>query len=261
MNIAVAGYGKMGHMIAAAARGRGHTVCLTADVSEPDADVRVTDAAELAKAVASSGAEGVIEFTNPSSAAANIAALLPLRIPVITGTTGWKDRLGELTETARSCGGFLLHSSNFSIGVNLFYRITERAAQLMNEFDEYDCAICEAHHNQKADSPSGTANELARLILENCTRKTTVVTEPFDRAPRSDELHVASLRVGSVPGTHTVVFDSASDTVELTHRARSRAGFASGAVRALEWLSGRIASGAAVPGAYTMDDVLDGALH
>jgi 4-hydroxy-tetrahydrodipicolinate reductase len=253
MKIALVGFGKMGHMLASAAQRRGHEIVLTADISAADASFISSSPAEIAQAVTASGAEGVIEFTHPSSALGNIRALLPTGIPLVVGTTGWKDSLPEIGSLAETAKGYLLHSANFSLGVNLFYKVVAEAARLFADFDEYDEAVFEAHHNKKADSPSGTALEIASVILKNCPKKTEIVTDPFDRPPRPEELHVASVRVGSEPGTHTVVFDSVPDTIELTHRARSREGFASGAVRGLEWLVSAVGSRA--PGVYTMDDV------
>ncbi|MDR1748855.1 MAG: 4-hydroxy-tetrahydrodipicolinate reductase [Spirochaetaceae bacterium] len=253
MKIALVGFGKMGHMLASAAERRGHEIVLTADPSAADASVKSTSPAEIAGAVTASGVQGIIEFTHPSSVLGNIRALLPTGIPLVVGTTGWNDSVPEIKALAEESRGYLLHSANFSLGVNLFYRIVAEAARLFAEFDEYDEAVFEAHHNKKADSPSGTALEIASVILRNCPRKTEVVTGPFDRPPRQEELHVASLRVGAVPGTHTVVFDSVPDTIELTHRARSREGLALGAVRGLEWLVS--AAGSRTPGLFTMDDV------
>jgi len=125
----------------------------------------------------------------------------------------------------------------------------------MADIEEYDVAVLESHHNQKADSPSGTALDIAKRILENIPRKSKLVTDAFGRKPESSELHVASVRVGSVPGTHTVVFDSPADTIELTHTARSREGFALGAVRALEWLSAPDSEKRMKQGVFTMNDV------
>jgi len=128
----------------------------------------------------------------------------------------------------------------------------------MADFEEYDAALFESHHNQKADSPSGTGLELARRIMANLPRKTKLVTDAFNRKPEPDELHLVSMRVGTVPGTHTVYFDSAADTIELTHTARSREGFALGAVRAVEWLAAPGPDDGRKKGVFTMDDVFAG---
>lgn len=236
MKIALVGYGKMGHMLESTALSFGNEVVTTIDVIAPDAKVKVAsgDYEAVAEAVAESGAEGVIEFTHPSSVMGNIKALLPLKLPLVVGTTGWNDKMDEVSELASKTGGSIMTSANFSIGVNLFYKIVEEASKLINVFDEYDASVWEMHHNQKADSPSGTALDVAKHLLTGFTRKNKIVTDAFHSKPQPEELHVSSTRCGSVPGTHTVYFDCPADTIELTHTARSRQGFASGAVHALE---------------------------
>lgn len=261
MKIALVGYGKMGHMLESTALSFGNEVVTTIDVIAKDAKVNVAsgDYGAVAKAVIESGAEGVIEFTHPSSVMGNINALLPTKLPIVVGTTGWNDKQAEVAELAAKCGGTIMTSANFSIGVNLFYKIVEEAAALVNNFDEYDAAVWEMHHNQKADSPSGTALDVAKHLLAGYTKKNEIVTDAFHSRPQPNQLHVSSTRCGSVPGTHTVYFDSPADTIELTHTARGRQGFASGAVHALENLkslmdSGKLASGKL----YGMSDVFPG---
>ncbi len=258
MKIALVGYGQMGHMIEAAAVRRGHEIAATIDVAAADAMIRVAagDTDALTAAVRASGADGIIEFSHPSAVVANIRSLLPLGLPLVVGTTGWTSYEEEIRSLAASCGGTLMRSSNFSVGVNMFYKIVSQAAALMSAFDEYDCAVWESHHTRKADSPSGTALEIAKKILENMPRKTEITTGNFSGRPESHQLQIGSTRVGSVPGTHTVWFDSPADTIELTHTARSREGFATGAVRALERLTARLADGSLRKGAlYGMDDL------
>lgn len=261
MKIALVGYGKMGHMLEQAALSFGHDVVTTVDVASPDAKVKVAagDADALAAAVKSSGAEGVIEFSHPSAVMGNIKALLPIKIPLVVGTTGWIDKEAEVSALAAETGGTLMRSANFSIGVNLFYKIVQEAASFVSNFSEYDDAVWEMHHNQKADSPSGTALEIARRVMAGDKRKTKLVVDAFHERPKADELHVSSTRCGSVPGTHTVFFDSSADTIELTHTARSRQGFANGAVHALENLVSMLADGSLLPGKlYSMADVFPG---
>ena len=258
MQIALVGYGKMGHMIAECARSCGHEIAVTVDVVADDASAKVPagDYEAVARAVKSSGAEGIIEFSHPSAVMGNIKALLPLGIPVVVGTTGWNDRHQEVSDFAASCGGTIMTSSNFSIGVNMLYKIIDEAVKIMEPFSEYDISTWEMHHNQKADSPSGTALEIAKHILANTGRKTEIVTEEFHEKPKPEQLHVSSTRCGAVPGTHTVFFDSAADTIEITHRARSRAGFAMGAVHALERLCNGVKNGNLVKGRlYGMSDL------
>ncbi|HNY21772.1 MAG TPA: 4-hydroxy-tetrahydrodipicolinate reductase [Treponemataceae bacterium] len=256
MKIALVGYGKMGHMLARAASLRGHDVVCTVDPFAEDASVVTGDVKAMADAIVKSGAEGVIEFSHPTSVLANIRALVPTGIPLVVGTTGWQGELESVKALVAEHGSPFLYSSNFSVGVNLFYRMVSNAARLMAQFEEYDVALFEAHHNQKADSPSGTSLDVARRVMAEMPRKTTLITDPFTRRPEPQELHLASLRVGSVPGTHTVFFDSSADTIELTHTARNREGLALGAVRALEWLSAQD-GGKLKKGVFTMNDVFD----
>jgi len=258
MNIALVGFGKMGHLLKSTAEQKGHTVVASVDVMAPDASVKIAagDAAGLARAVKSSGADGIIEFSHPSAVLGNIRALLPLGIPMVVGTTGWDDKEKEIAALAEECGGTIMHSSNFSVGVYTFYKIVEEAAKLLKEYPEYDSAVWEMHHDQKADSPSGTALEIARRIMSADSRKTEIVTDAFHVKPQPNQLHVSSTRCGSVPGTHTVFFDSPADTIELTHRARSREGFAVGAVTALERLVSGVRTGALQHGhLYSMQDL------
>ena len=258
MKIALVGYGKMGHMIESCAKSLGHEVVATVDVVSEDATVKVAagDYEAVARAVKSSGAEGVIEFSHPTAVMGNIKALLPLGLPVVVGTTGWNDKHKEVAEFAASCGGTIMTSSNFSIGVNMLYKIIAEAVKVLEEYPEYDIATWEAHHNQKADSPSGTALSIAKVILENTKKKNQIVTDAFHERPQPNQLHVSSTRCGSIPGTHTVFFDSKADTIEITHRARSREGFAMGSVHALERLSNGLKTGRLTKGnLYGMEDL------
>ena len=261
MKIALVGFGKMGHMIKEAAESFGHDVVATIDTIAADATVKVNagDGKSVAEAVKNSGAEGVIEFSHPTAVMENIKSLLTLKLPVVVGTTGWGDKESEVMELASKTGGTIMRSANFSIGVNVFYKIVEEAAKLINNFDEYDAAVWEMHHNQKADSPSGTALEIARRVMRGDTKKTEMVFDAFHQKPEANQLHVSSTRCGKVPGTHTVFFDSPADTIELTHTARSRQGFAAGAVHALENLKKYLDDGTLKAGKlYGMDDVFPG---
>ncbi|WP_294431389.1 4-hydroxy-tetrahydrodipicolinate reductase [uncultured Treponema sp.] len=258
MKIALVGYGKMGHMIETCAKAMGHEVVATIDVVSKDASnlVAAGDYAAVAEAVKNSGADGVIEFSHPTAVLGNLNALIPLGLPVVCGTTGWAKSEAEIEKLCASSNGTCMRSSNFSIGVNMFYKIVEEAAKIMSEYSEYDVAVWEAHHNQKADSPSGTALEVARRVMNGNKSKTEMVFDAFHEKPKANELHVSSTRVGSVPGTHTVFFDSPADSIELTHRARSREGFARGSVVALEKLAAKIAAGSLSKGKlYGMSDL------
>lgn len=256
MKIALVGYGQMGHMLRTQAEKRGHEIVLTVDPVASDADFNPKNAEDMAKKIIESGAEGIIEFSHPSAVYENIISLLPLKLPLVVGTTGWNDKRETVANKAKEMGSYIFHAANYSIGVNLFYKVVEQAAKLFANYDEYDCALWEAHHTKKVDSPSGTALEIAQIILNNTPSKTKIVTDAFHERPKKEELHVSSTRLGSVPGTHTVYFDSASDTVELTHTVRNREGLALGAVRAVEWLKSGIDSGETKPGMYSMENIL-----
>lgn len=250
MKIALVGYGKMGHMIEQCAIRDGHEVVATIDVVAEDATNKIVagDTAAMVRAVKSSGAEGIIEFTHPSVVMDNIKALLPLGLPLVVGTTGWNDKHEEVAAMAADVGGVIMTSANFSIGVNMFYKIVEEAAKIMSEFSEYDVATWEAHHNQKADSPSGTAIDIAKRIMKGNPAKTEIVTDAFHERPKNNQLHVSSTRCGNIPGTHKVFFDGTADTIELTHTARSREGFAQGAVKSLAKLDSAVKTGKLVKG-------------
>ena len=258
MKIALVGYGKMGHMIEQAAKKAGHEVVTTIDVVAEDAKVKVAggDTDSIVRAVKASGAEGIIEFTHPSVVIANIKALLPLGLPLVVGTTGWNDKHAEIAAYAKEVCGTIMTAGNFSIGVNMFYRIVEEAAKIMSQYKDYDVATWEMHHNQKADSPSGTALEIARRVQAGYKNKTEIVTDAFHERPLENQLHVSSTRCGNVPGTHKVFFDGTADTIELTHTARSREGFAVGAVDSLVKLDSALKTGKITKGnLYGWDDL------
>ena len=245
----------MGKMIEQLALARGHTITAIVDPALIQAvpagssgGVKVSKSIEEADF---SSVNAAIEFTQPSTAAANIIALAQRKVPVITGTTGWLESMAEVKQAVEKAKSSLLWASNFSIGVNLFYRIAWYAAELMDKYSEYDVGGFEAHHNKKLDSPSGTAKTLAEGVLSKIERKKKIVWETMNRRPEADEIHFPSLRMGSVPGTHSLFFDSPADTIEVTHTARSREGLASGAVRAAEWLVAENRQGI-----FTIDDML-----
>jgi 4-hydroxy-tetrahydrodipicolinate reductase len=265
MNIAIIGYGKMGKLLEQEALNRGHCIVAVIDPYAAKSETRsgisiqgfIPDQGEE-NSEALEKAQVALEFTRPDKTVENIKALAQRKLPVVTGTTGWYDQLEEVTKIIGEARSSLLWSSNFSLGVNLFYRIASYAAGIMDPFPEYDVGGLETHHNKKADSPSGTAKTLAKRVLERMTRKTRVVWETLDRAPGPEELHFPSLRVGSVPGNHSLFFDSPADSIEITHRARNREGFARGAIQAAEWLLGGPGQASPSPrlGVFTMDDVL-----
>jgi 4-hydroxy-tetrahydrodipicolinate reductase len=261
MNIAIIGYGKMGRLIESHALERKHRVAAIVDPFVP-ADISNVSGAPVYRDIADLDAlnetDAAIEFTRPESAPANILALAERRIPTLVGTTGWLDRLEEVKGAVEAAGTSLLWASNFSLGVNLFYRITAYAARLMDPFPEYDVGGWEGHHNKKADSPSGTARTLVEGVLAGMTRKTTPVWGTPDGPPGADEIHYSSLRVGAMPGVHTLIFDSPADTIELSHTLRNREGLVSGALKAVEWLVRLGKDGRPAPekrrGVFTMED-------
>jgi 4-hydroxy-tetrahydrodipicolinate reductase len=233
MRVEIIGFGGMGREVEKVLRERGHAVSARVDPSNADADAK-----SLTEEIAQKS-DMAIEFSQPDAVLDNARAYARLGLSVVSGTTGWYGRLDELTRVILSSKIGYLYGSNFSIGAHLFFALVAAAADLANPCPEYDILGWEIHHKRKKDSPSGTALTLAKIITGRNERKKKVVTERLDRAPAADELHFASVRGGEFPGTHTVLLDSAFDTIELTHRARSRGGFALGAVRAAEWLAGK----------------------
>ena len=230
MKLALLGYGKMGQIIERFALERGHEVVLKINIDNVD-DLTTSN---LRKA------DVAIDFSAPGAALSNIYACFDANIPVVVGTTGW---YGELQQVKNDCldrNNTLLYGSNFSIGVNLFFHINEVMARLMNNFPDYEVQVEEIHHTEKLDAPSGTAMTIAEGIIENLERKEEWVNEvegtPFDEVVKEDQLLITSQRIEHVPGTHTVVYSSEVDDIELKHTAHSRAGFALGAVIAAEWL-------------------------
>ena len=229
MNIALVGYGKMGREIERLAEGK-HTVTLKVD---PTLDIHTPADADF------SNVDMAIDFTYPSVILENIKTYCDKKVNVIIGTTGWLDHREDVRAKVEAANIGCLWASNFSIGVHLFWEMVRRGGELMNHFDDYDVFGHEFHHNQKADSPSGTARSTAQILLNILDRKTTLVTEELNRKIEPSELHFSSTRGGSIPGTHSVYFDSQADTIEIRHTARSRSGFASGALRSAEWLQGK----------------------
>jgi 4-hydroxy-tetrahydrodipicolinate reductase len=232
MRIAINGYGSMGKEVEKALLLRGHTVAARIDPVQP------ADAKSLTKEIASA-ADVAIEFSTPDSALANAELYARFGLSAVVGTTGWHGKLEEMkTILAKSRIGFL-YGSNFSVGAHMYFALVAAAAELACSSPEYDILGYEIHHKRKKDSPSGTALSIAKIITSQHDRQKKLVTEKLDRAIGKDELHFASVRGGEFPGTHTVLLDSLFDTIELTHTARSRGGFALGSVRAAEWLSGK----------------------
>ncbi|GMO25859.1 MAG: 4-hydroxy-tetrahydrodipicolinate reductase [Termitinemataceae bacterium] len=268
-NIIICGYGKMGTLIEERALEK--TVHIAAIIDPASSSSKSLFGTTVYKSIrdmppdigmqdtedSDSGANCVaIDFTNPPSVLNNVNEFAKRKIPLVLGTTGWLDKLPEVEKIIKDNGSSLLWSTNFSLGVNLFYRVAAYTSALINNYDDYDVAGWEIHHNQKADSPSGTAKTIAQIVLKNFTCKTKVVDEKLDRKPDDCELHFASMRCGSVPGTHALLFDSIADSIEIKHTARNREGLVSGALTAALWLSKKTSS-PGVSGIWTMDDVLE----
>lgn len=229
MRIVIIGDGKMGRAVAGLAEARGHVIHALVGGGE-NAGGRALTAERL------KGADVAVEFTRPDAAVANLERLVDAGVPVVTGTTGWLDQLPRVTAHVERCGGALLHAANFSLGVHLFLRAARDLAARFAGHPEFDAFILEEHHAAKLDAPSGTARELRQRVR---------ASDPARDFP------ITSLRAGTTPGTHLVAYDGQYERVTLAHVARSRGGFAAGALAAAEWLPGR-------RGVFTVEDMLFG---
>ncbi|AEV97516.1 4-hydroxy-tetrahydrodipicolinate reductase [Niastella koreensis] len=236
MKIALIGYGKMGHAIEEIALQRGHEIVLKVGI-ENIADNTVENIKK---------ADVAIEFTGPEVAFENVMRCLDAGVPVVSGSTGWLQRFNEAKAHCTKNNGALLYASNFSVGVNIFFAINKKLADLIAPHPEYQVSITELHHTQKKDAPSGTAITLAEGIMGSLSQKKKWVNEATNNP---NELEIISEREDPAPGTHTIVYKSDIDDIEIKHTAHNRKGFASGAVLAAEFLKNK-------KGIYTMSDVL-----
>jgi len=229
MKIALMGYGKMGHEVEAAAIEAGHTVTGAFDISKH----------ATLDALRETGAQVAIDFSQPNAVETNVRLAAKAGIPIVIGTTGWDSATDKVKKMVAEANIGCVVGSNFSVGVNLFLQIVRNAARLVSAAG-YDVYIQEAHHRGKKDFPSGTALRLSEAVLAGLKSKTRVTSElrKGDGLP-NDMLHISSIRAGAITGTHTVGFESDDDSIELTHRARSRRSFAVGAVDAAEWIVNR----------------------
>ena len=254
MNIALIGFGKMGKLLEVRALEKGHRILMIVDpfyhTEKSPLGTIVSKSLDVIQDVRKD-LDAAIEFTRPDTAVENLLFLARSKVNTVTGTTGWYNELPEVSEVVKEAGTSLFWAPNYSLGMNLFYRIASYTAGIFDPFPEYDAGGLEIHHNKKADSPSGTARIIADKILEKMSRKNKVNYEKCDSAPAPDEFHFASMRVGSVPGVHSIIFDSPADTVEITHTLRNRDGLAAGALKSAEWLCGQKRCGV-----FTMDDML-----
>lgn len=236
MKIALIGYGKMGKTIERLALEKGHQIVLKIDKENQDE----LTAENLKKADVS------IEFTQPESAFENVKTCLTAGVPVVSGTTGWLENLPKAKEICQTKGGAMLHATNFSIGVNIFFALNRYLAKMMEQQTQYDVQMEEIHHTQKLDAPSGTAITLAQGILSEISRKQKWVNQ---KTEDTSELSIISRRIDPAPGTHTITYSSQIDTITISHEAHSREGFALGALTAAEWIVGK-------QGFFKMQDVL-----
>ena len=236
MKIALIGYGKMGKAIETIALNKGHEIVLKIDIQN---NQDFTEAAIQKADVA-------IEFTGPHSAFENVKKCVTWGVPVVSGSTGWLHQWDEIKNLCEAKSGTIIYSSNYSIGVNLFFELNKQLAQLMEPYNSYDVSMTEVHHTEKKDAPSGTAISLAEQILANLGRKNKWVNAA---SANSNELVIQSERIDPAPGTHIVKYSSEIDDIEIIHTAHTRIGFASGAVLAAEFAFEK-------KGIFTMKDVL-----
>jgi len=222
MNLALIGYGKMGKEIEKIAVSRGHKINVKIDINNPQ-DLTIENLQKC---------DAAIEFTIPDSAVNNYNICFEAGIPVVSGTTGWLDKKEEVVKKCTEMNGTFFYASNFSLGVNLFFEINRKLAELMANRPEYNVEMTEVHHTQKLDAPSGTAISLAEDILEKLPGKSSWVN---DKTPAENELNIKSERRGEVPGIHTIKYESEVDFIEITHNAKNRKGLAFGAVLAAEY--------------------------
>jgi 4-hydroxy-tetrahydrodipicolinate reductase len=235
LNIALIGYGKMGKTIHELAEKRGHQVRMIIDLDQEHSLEDLDSSIDVA-----------IEFTRPEVAYQNIMACLKRSIPVVVGTTGWLDKYDEVKSQCLLERGAFFYASNYSIGVNVLFKLNQYLARIMNHFPEYDIVMEEIHHTQKLDAPSGTAITLAEGILTEIKKKNNWVNH---EAELSEDLSIISKRIKDVPGTHTITYRSEVDELEIKHTAHSRQGFATGALIAAEWIKDKT-------GCFGMSDLL-----
>ena len=237
MKLALIGYGKMGKAIEEIAVQKGHEIVVRID--QPNLHEFTKE--NLSKA------DAAIEFTGPHSAYNNVKACLDFGIPVVCGSTGWTDQLEELKQYCAAKNGGFIYSSNYSIGVNIFFEVNKKLSALMAAHKDYEVILEETHHTQKKDAPSGTAITLAEQILEQVKRKKQWVNELSDKP---EDLEIISQRIDPAPGTHSIKYSSVIDDIEIIHTAHNRTGFASGAVLAAEFIKDK-------KGFFTMKEVLN----
>jgi 4-hydroxy-tetrahydrodipicolinate reductase len=237
VKLALIGYGRMGHAVEAAARARGHEIVARLDHGDG------IDRKSLA------GADVAIDFTLPSAVVENVRRVADAGVDLVIGTTGWYDRTEEVRSAVVGAKVGCLWSPNFSLGVQLFFRLAAAAGRLADALEEYDVYVYEAHHRHKVDHPSGTALRLAEVLLQSIARKASWQEGPPAGAPDPSVLWVTAIRAGEIPGVHEVGLEGPADSIVVRHTARGREGFARGAVAGAEWVKGR-------SGFFGMDEML-----
>ena len=243
MNLSIVGYGAIGKLIEAGAKEKGIHISSIIDPFAPGATHKEFNAESM------ESVDVCICFTQPDVALQNIESACHWKKPLVMGTTGWTEALPQVRKQVTESGIGMVYSSNFSLGVNLFFHILEQACKVINRFDEYDILGYELHHNRKLDSPSGTAKTIEKIVLDSVDRKKAVVEDKLDRKIEPNEFHFASVRGGDIPGTHVISLDSKVDSIELKHTARNRNGFAMGSLVAAEWIRDK-------QGLYTEKDMM-----
>ena len=236
MRIALVGYGKMGKEIERLATVRGWSVDLCIDIDTPPVTKEQRENVDV-----------VIHFATAKDITNDLTPWAEAHKQIVVGTTGWQNQLHNVEALVNNNQIGLIYAPNFSLGVNIFFHLVKTAAQMMDKFENYDAFIQEIHHKNKIDSPSGTALMMGQIVLDHLHRKKELLNETSHNAIRPEQLHVASVRSGTVIGTHSLTFDSAADSIELKHTAKDRSGLALGTLFAAEWIQGK-------KGLYTMDD-------
>lgn len=239
LNIALLGYGKMGKEIEQLALAAGHIITLIID-NEKDWELKGSDLNNV---------DVAIDFSMPKTATSNIDKCFNANIPIVVGTTGWYSDFENITATCKQNEQTLFYATNFSLGVNIFSAINKKLAEIMNRFPDYEPSISETHHTQKLDAPSGTAISLAESIISELERKTNWGLVEDNRKQATDILPIKAFRIENVPGTHEITYQSSVDEIKISHEAKSRKGFAKGALLAAEWIYNK-------KGVFTMTDLL-----
>ncbi len=239
LNIALLGYGKMGKEIEQLALDTGHKITVIID-NENDWEQKESDLNKV---------DVAIDFSMPKTATSNIYKCFNANIPIVVGTTGWYDDFDTISNRCKAENQSLFYATNFSLGVNIFSAINKKLAEIMNRFPDYDISISETHHTQKLDAPSGTAISLAESILSQIDRKTDWELEKEDKKLSANILSIKANRIENIPGTHKITYQSSVDKIKISHEAKSRKGFAKGALLAAEWVFDK-------KGVFNMNDML-----